>query len=45
LKLRAMEEAGLHVVERVPLEVPAAAAAVRYLKTKKERMGHLLELV
>ncbi|MFL6337441.1 MAG: GTP cyclohydrolase II [Pyrinomonadaceae bacterium] len=45
LKLRAMEEAGLRIVERVALEVPAAAAAVRYLKTKKERMGHLLELV
>jgi 3,4-dihydroxy 2-butanone 4-phosphate synthase/GTP cyclohydrolase II len=45
LKLRAMEEAGLRVVERVALEVEPADAAVHYLRTKKERMGHLLELV
>ena len=43
LKLRAMEEAGLRVVERVPLEVESADEAAHYLKTKKERMGHLLD--
>jgi 3,4-dihydroxy 2-butanone 4-phosphate synthase/GTP cyclohydrolase II len=45
LKLRAMEAAGLRVVERVALEVPTTDAATHYLRTKKERMGHLLELV
>ena len=44
-KIRAMEEAGLSVVARVALEVPTTGAASHYLRTKKERMGHLLELV
>jgi 3,4-dihydroxy 2-butanone 4-phosphate synthase/GTP cyclohydrolase II len=44
-KLRALERAGLSVVARVGLEVPTTDVAARYLRTKKERMGHLLELV
>jgi 3,4-dihydroxy 2-butanone 4-phosphate synthase/GTP cyclohydrolase II len=43
LKLRAMKEAGLRVVERVGLEVEPPDDAVNYLRTKKEKMGHLLE--
>ena len=43
LKLRAMEEAGLRVVERVALEVESADAAMHYLRTKKAKMGHLLD--
>jgi 3,4-dihydroxy 2-butanone 4-phosphate synthase/GTP cyclohydrolase II len=43
LKLRAMEEAGLRVVERVALEVEPADAAMHYLRTKKEKLGHLLD--
>ena len=42
LKLRALEEAGLQVVERVALEVEPTDAAVHYLRTKKEKLGHLL---
>jgi 3,4-dihydroxy 2-butanone 4-phosphate synthase/GTP cyclohydrolase II len=45
LKLQAMEEAGLRVVERVGLEVEPPDAAVHYLRTKKEKLGHLLDLV
>ena len=45
LKLRAMEEAGLRVVERVALEVESAAPAAHYLRTKKQKLGHLLEHV
>ena len=45
LKLRAMEEAGLRVVDRVPLEVEPGEAAVHYLRTKKAKMGHLLDTV
>ena len=45
LKLRAMEEAGLRVVERVALEVEPADAAVHYLRTKKTKLGHLLDSV
>lgn len=44
LKLRAVEEAGLKIVERVSIEVDATEDAVGYLKTKKEKLGHLLTL-
>jgi GTP cyclohydrolase II len=44
-KMRALEEMGLKVVERVALVLPPTDAARDYLRTKKERMGHLLELV
>lgn len=43
LKLRAVEEAGLKVVERVAIEVPPTQAAMHYMRTKKEKLGHLLE--
>jgi 3,4-dihydroxy 2-butanone 4-phosphate synthase/GTP cyclohydrolase II len=43
-KIRALEEHGLEVVERVALEVEAHESSVRYLRTKKERMGHLIEV-
>ena len=36
---------GLEIVERVPLEVPPNACNLRYLQTKKEKMGHILDLV
>jgi GTP cyclohydrolase II len=44
LKLRALEEAGLKIVERVSIEVDSAEDAADYLRTKKEKLGHLLEL-
>ena len=43
-KLLALEEAGLEIVERVSIEVESSEPAARYLRTKKEKMGHLLEL-
>ena len=43
-KVRALQSAGLEVVERVPLEVKAHHTAHRYMLTKKEKMGHLLRL-
>lgn len=43
-KLRALEEAGLEIVERVSIEVESSEPAARYMQTKKEKMGHLLEL-
>lgn len=42
-KISALEEAGLRVVERVPIEVRAKQPAAHYLRTKKEKMGHLLD--
>ena len=43
-KLKALEEAGLEIVQRVSIEVESSEPAARYLRTKKEKMGHLLEL-
>jgi 3,4-dihydroxy 2-butanone 4-phosphate synthase/GTP cyclohydrolase II len=44
-KIRALEEMGIKVVERVSLVTPPTDAARSYLRTKKEKLGHLLELV
>jgi len=44
LKLRALEEAGLKIVERVSIEVESTENAAGYLRTKKEKLGHLLDL-
>jgi GTP cyclohydrolase II len=40
-KVEALERGGVEVVERVPCEVPLTQHAEEYLKTKKEKMGHL----
>ena len=42
-KLKALENAGLQIVERVPIEVETLEPAAHYLRTKKEKMGHLLD--
>lgn len=42
LKLRALEEAGLQIIERVSIQVEPTEKAVGYLRTKKEKLGHLL---
>jgi len=36
---------GLEIVERVPLEIPATDRTRDYLRTKRDKLGHLLELV
>jgi 3,4-dihydroxy 2-butanone 4-phosphate synthase/GTP cyclohydrolase II len=41
-KLKALEDAGLQIVERIPIEVEAREPAAHYLRTKKEKLGHLL---
>lgn len=43
-KVQALRNAGLEIVERVPLEISPKQPAFKYLKTKKEKMGHLLQL-
>jgi GTP cyclohydrolase II len=40
-KVAALENGGIRVAERVPCEVAASAHAEEYLKTKKEKLGHL----
>ncbi len=42
-KVQAVEQAGIEVVERVPCLVAPLASTEAYLRTKKEKMGHLLE--
>ncbi len=44
-KFVGLEGYGLEIVERVPLEVPASEASLKYLRTKKEKLGHLLRSV
>ena len=41
-KWQALERHGVHVVERVPLEVPPNPTNRRYLHTKAARLGHVL---
>jgi 3,4-dihydroxy 2-butanone 4-phosphate synthase/GTP cyclohydrolase II len=41
-KFVGLEGYGLSIVDRVPIEIPAGDANRRYLKTKKEKLGHLL---
>ena len=36
---------GLEIVGRVPIEIPPNKCNIKYLKTKKEKLGHILEMV
>lgn len=40
-KVEALENAGIRVVERAPIIAPPLATTAEYLKTKREKMGHL----
>src|SRR5437870_2924942 len=40
-KLKALQDAGLEIVERVSIEDESSAPAAKYLQTKKEKLGHL----
>ena len=44
-KVRQLEEYGVTVVERVPIEVPPRKANRDYLRTKRTKFGHMLSLV
>jgi len=43
VKYGGLEGFGLDIVERVPLELAPNPENITYLRTKRERMGHLLE--
>ena len=42
-KIKQLESAGIHVVERVPCQPRLSKISRAYLQTKKRKMGHLLE--
>jgi GTP cyclohydrolase II len=42
-KVAALERAGIQVIERVPCEVAPSEHTAEYLRTKKEKMGHLFK--
>jgi 3,4-dihydroxy 2-butanone 4-phosphate synthase/GTP cyclohydrolase II len=43
-KIAGLEGYGLKVVETVPIIAPPNPEDIRYLKTKQEKMGHLLDI-
>ena len=44
-KIVGSEGYGLKVVERVPIEIEPHAGTLKYLKTKKKKLGHILKQV
>jgi 3,4-dihydroxy 2-butanone 4-phosphate synthase/GTP cyclohydrolase II len=44
-KIAAVLRAGIEIVERVSIEVEPHEKSLSYMKTKKEKMGHLLERI
>ncbi len=42
-KIYGLEGFGLRIVERVPLEIPPHDGNRKYLQTKKDKLGHMLE--
>lgn len=42
-KIQGLEAEGIRVVERVPLVIRGSHLSEKYLKTKKEKLGHLLD--
>lgn len=45
VKRAALEGYGLHIIENVPLEIETNPYNEFYMQTKKDKMGHFLELV
>ncbi|OBR91217.1 MULTISPECIES: bifunctional 3,4-dihydroxy-2-butanone-4-phosphate synthase/GTP cyclohydrolase II [Clostridium] len=43
-KIEGLSDYGLEIVERVPIEVDCSQESKRYMRTKREKMGHLLKL-
>ena len=44
-KISALEEAGIEQIERIPIEIPPSENSANYLRTKKDKLGHLLTQV
>jgi len=44
-KLQALEDAGIAIAERIPIEIAPTDDTQRYLLTKKAKLGHMLSTV
>lgn len=42
-KVYQLSDFGMEIVERIPIQMPATAQDLFYLKTKQEKMGHILQ--
>ena len=42
-KIVGLEGYGIDIVERVPIEIAPSGTNLHYLRTKREKLGHLLE--
>jgi 3,4-dihydroxy 2-butanone 4-phosphate synthase/GTP cyclohydrolase II len=42
-KIIGLEGYGLEITERLPIQMPTTQSNLKYLKTKQEKLGHLLE--
>jgi 3,4-dihydroxy 2-butanone 4-phosphate synthase / GTP cyclohydrolase II len=43
-KIIGIEGYGLKVVERIPIEIPPTSNNIKYLETKRDKLGHLLRI-
>ena len=41
-KISGIEGFGLELIERIPIQTTSNSKNIRYMKTKKEKMGHIL---
>ncbi len=44
-KIIGLEGYGLEIIERVSIEIPPTQENQRYLRTKRDKLGHILEVV
>lgn len=43
-KIESIEESGIELVKRLPLEIKPIESNYKYLKTKKDELGHILDV-
>jgi 3,4-dihydroxy 2-butanone 4-phosphate synthase/GTP cyclohydrolase II len=41
-KINGLKAYGIDVVDRLPIEIPPHPGNIRYLRTKQQKLGHLL---